>query len=284
MTDITSGPLGQLFAQFSAFFPKAVGCVTVLLIGWLVSRTVRNVVRRVLSELGIDRLGKVLNEIDVIQNSGIQIEFSKILSSIIYYVMMLIFIIAATEALGVAAITQIVTDLLNYLPSALSAGVVLLFGIFLADMVKGAVHTVCKSIGIPSAGLISNVVFYFMFLTIAISALAQAKIDTGFISSSLTVIVGAVALAFSLGYGFATRDMMANYIAGQYNKNKVRLGDDVRIIGMRGKVVMLDATSMILQTHDRAILIPLSKLTTEKVEIFYPDPQDENLLEEGQGD
>ena len=175
MTDFTNGPLGQLFTQFSAFFPKAIGCITILLIGWIVARLVRNVVRRVLSELGVDRLAKMLNEIDVVQESGIQIEFSRVLSSIIYYVMMLIFIIASTEALGVAAITQIVTDILNYLPSFFSAAIVLLFGVFLADMIKKAVLTVCQSIGIPSAGLIANVVFYFLFVTIAISALAQAR-------------------------------------------------------------------------------------------------------------
>lgn len=281
MNDITNGPLGQLFSQFSAFFPKAVGCLAILLIGWIVARLVRNVVRRVLSELGIDRLAKLLNDIDIVQQSGFQIEFSRVISSVIYYVMMLIFIIASTEALGVAAITQIVTDILNYLPSFFSASIVLLFGVFLADMIKGAVLTVCQSIGIPSASLIANVVFYFLFVTVAISALAQAKIDTNFISASMTVIIGAVSLAFALGYGVASRDMMANYLAGIYNKNKIRLGDDVRIIGMRGKVVMIDATSMILQTNDRAILIPLSKLTTEKVEVFYPDPQEENLLEAG---
>jgi hypothetical protein len=50
---------------------------------------------------------------------------------------------------------------------------------------------------------------------------------------------------------------------------------------VRGKVVMIDATSLILQTPERAIIIPLNKLTTEKVEVFYPDAQEEDLLESG---
>ncbi|MCY7327993.1 MAG: mechanosensitive ion channel family protein, partial [Saprospiraceae bacterium] len=88
-------------------------------------------------------------------------------------------------------------------------------------------------------------------------------------------------LAFAFGYGLASRDLVANYLAGFYNRNKVRLGDDVRIIGVRGKVVLMDATSLILQTPERAIVIPLSKLTTEKVEIFYPEGQDDDLLQTG---
>ena len=93
--------------------------------------------------------------------------------------------------------------------------------------------------------------------------------------------MAAVALAFSFGYGLASRDLISNYLASYYNKNKVRIGDDVRIIGERGRVVVIDNTSLILQTSDRAIIIPLSKLTVEKVEVFYPDPQGKDLLEPG---
>jgi small-conductance mechanosensitive channel len=281
MDPFSTGPLGQLIAQFSAFFPKIVGALTILFIGMFVARTIRTVLSKILKKIGIDKIGDMLNEIDMVQRSGMKILFSEVIAKIIYYVMMLLFIIAATEALGVAAITQLVTDVINYLPSLLSAALVFLAGLFVADMIKGAVHTVCTSIGISSAGMISSAVFYFLFITIAISALAQAKINTEFIAANLTVIIGSVAAAFALGYGFASKELMSNYLAGYYNKNKVRVGDDVRIIGMRGKVVMIDSTSLILQTNDRAIVIPLSKLTTEKVEVFYPDPQEENLLEEG---
>jgi small-conductance mechanosensitive channel len=93
------------------------------------------------------------------------------------------------------------------------------------------------------------------------------------------VLIGAGALAFAFGYGLASKDLVSNYLASYYNKNKVRVGDDVRIIGERGKVVLIDSTSMILQTAERAIIIPLSKLTTEKVEVFYPDPHGSDLLE-----
>jgi hypothetical protein len=276
-----AGPLAELIRQFSAFFPKLVGGLVILLIGWIIARLTRRLLGQLLAKVGIDKFADMLNEIDIVQRSGMQVKISSVLAQVVYFVMMLIFVIAATDAMGVQAVTQLVTDAFNYLPSLFSAAVVFLLGIFVADMIRGAVQTVCLSIGISSGKMIASAVFYFLFVTIAVSALAQAKINTDFISSNLTVIIGAVALAFTFGYGMASRDLMANYLAGFYNRNKVRIGDDVRIIGVRGKVVMLDSTSMVLQTPERAIVIPLSKLTTEKVEIFYPDPQEENLLQTG---
>ncbi len=275
-----SGPVAQLIAQFSAFFPKFIGALTILLVGWLVSRTVGKILSKVLAKVGVDRLAEMLDDIDLVQRTGVLKEkLSAILAKVVYYMMMLTFIIAATEILGVAAITQLFTDLMNYLPSLLTASVIFMLGLFLADMVQGAVITLCQSLGIASAKMIGSIVFYFLFVTIAVSALAQAKINTEFISSSLVVLIGAGALAFAFGYGLASKDLVSNYLASYYNKNKVRVGDEVRIIGERGKVVLIDSTSMILQTPERAIIIPLSKLTTEKVEVFYPDPQDNDLLE-----
>jgi hypothetical protein len=275
-----SGPVAQLIAQFSAFFPKLIGALTILFVGWLVSRTVGKILSKVLAKIGVDRIAEMLEDIDLVQRSGVlKDKLSAIIAKIVYYMLMLTFIIAATETLGVSAITQLFTDLMNYLPSLLTASVIFMLGLFLADMVKGAVVTLCQSLGIASAKLIGSVVFYFLFVTVAVSALAQAKINTEFISSSLVVIIGAGALAFAFGYGLASKDLVSNYLASYYNKNKVRVGDEVRIMGEKGKVVLIDSTSLILQTPERAIIVPLSKLTTEKVEVFYPEAQDNDLLE-----
>jgi hypothetical protein len=278
---VITDPLTELINQFSSFLPKFIGAVVILLIGWIAARFVRKMLSKILEKIGVDMFGEMLNDIEIVQKSGLLVKISDVLARIVYYVMMLFFIIAATDAMGIQAITQLVTDALNYLPSLFSAAAVFLMGLFLADNVKGLVLTVCRSIGLSSADMVASAVFYFLFVTVSVSALAQAKINTDFISSNLTVIVGSVALAFALGYGFASRDLMANYLAGYYNRNKIRVGDDVRIIGVRGKVVMIDATSLYLQTPERAIVIPLSKLASEKIEVFYPEPQKDDLLEPG---
>lgn len=279
---IQEGVFKEMVLRFSAAIPKLIMALLVLVIGWLIANGIRKLISRVLAGLQVDRLTDQLNEIDLVQQTGMRVRLSDIVGRMVYYVLMLGFVIFATDMLGIPAITQMVRDLINYLPALFSAFVLLLLGLFLADMVRGVVLTTLQSMGLASAKLIAGAVFYFLFLTAAVSALAQARIDTGFIASNLTVIIGAGALAFAFGYGLASRDLVSNYLAGYYNRNKVRVGDDVRIIGMRGKVVLIDATSLVLQTADRAIVIPLGKLTTEKIEIFYPDAQEDQLLEPGE--
>jgi RNase P/RNase MRP subunit p29 len=278
---IRDGIVTQFVEGLSAGIPKFIAALLVVIVGVVIVRLVRKLLGKGLESLGIDRVAERINEIDLVQNSGTKIKFSALISQSVYLFMMLIIIMAATDILQIKVLTDIMRDLLNYLPSLVTALIIALFGVLVADMLRNIVLTACQSLGIPSAKIIASVVFYFIFLAVVISSLGQAKINTGFISANLTVIIGAVALAFAVGYGLASRDLMSNYLAGQYNGNRIRIGDDVRLIGMRGKVVMIDATTLTLQTDDRAIIIPLSKLTTEKVELFYPDGQDERLLGEG---
>ncbi|MBX2893306.1 MAG: mechanosensitive ion channel [Saprospiraceae bacterium] len=282
LDQLKNGVFAELLARFSAAIPKLTFALMVMLIGWLIAKGIRKIIRRVLSGLGLDRLAERLNDIDIVQRSGMRIEVSSVLSQMVYYLLMLGFVIFATDILGIPAITQMVRDLVDYIPALFSAFILLLLGLFLAEMVRGIALTTCQSMGLPSAKVISTAIFYFLFITVAISALAQAKINTGFMALNLSIIIGALALAFAVGYGIASRDLLSNYLASGYNRNKVQVGDDIRIIGMRGKVIMIDATSLTLQTDKSEIIIPLSKLATEKVEVFYPDGQEENLLEPGE--
>ncbi len=278
---LQQGVTKELIDRFSAAIPKIAIALVMLAIGVYISKTIKKVLERLLAAVGVDRAAAQLNDIELMQQTGMQVRISSVIASMFYYVMVLIFVILSTDILGVEAVTVMVRDVVNYLPSLFSSVILLLLGIFVADMARQIILTTLQSLGFAAYKIVSSAVFYFLLISMVISALAQAKIDTNFLSNNLTVLFGSIAFAFAIGYGIASRDMVSNYLAGFYNRNKVRIGDDVRIIGVRGKVVMIDATSLVLQTHERAILVPLSKLTTEKIEIFYPDAQDDSLLHPG---
>ena len=100
-----------------------------------------------------------------------------------------------------------------------------------------------------------------------VSALSQAHIDTDFIKSNLTVLLGAFAGAFALGYGLASKDLMSSILASFYHKDRFDLGDVITIEGVTGEIVEIDNASITLQTDGKRVVFPSSKLHSEKVEI-----------------
>lgn len=263
----------QVLAKFASAIPNVVGAIIVILVGWVISKLVSKALQKVFEGVKIDRFGEKINETEFATKANLKIKLSSFLAKLVYYLLQLIFIMAATDVLGMPVVSEMVSDLITYLPRLLSALVLFVLGIYLAEFVKNIVLAATNSLGIPSGKIISNFIFYLIFLTLTISALAQASIETSLITSNLTVILGGVILAFAIGYGFASRDTMANFLASFYSKNKVKVGDYIQLDGSKGRVIAMDSSSLTLQGDGKTIVIPLKKLTSDKVEIFSNERQ-----------
>jgi small-conductance mechanosensitive channel len=262
----------ELFQGFVNVLPKFLLAVVIVLIGWIVSSLVAKFVKKLLRTIGADRLAERLNQIEVIYKSKLRIVPSVLLSKILYYLLFFIFIIIATDVLGIEAVILLMGSLLGYIPRLLSALLVFVVGVLVADFLKKIVLTTCQSLGIPAAGLIANVVFYFLFLNVIMITLTQAGINTDFIQDNLSILLAGVVLAFAIGYGLASRYIVANFLSSFYNKEKLHIGDMIGIEGVKGRVIELDNSTFTIQTEDRKVIIPLSKLISEKIEIFSGAP------------
>lgn len=256
-----------ILTQFIAVVPNILGAIVIFLVGWIIAKIVAKVIKKVLVSLKVDKVAEKLNEIEFIEKSNVNIVPSTVLSKLFYYLLMLIFAIAASETLGMQAVSDLIKDLIAYIPNVVAAMIFMVIGLLFANFIKGLVSTALKSLGVPSANMIANLLFYFLILTILMSALAQAKINTEFLNSNITLILAGAVAAFAFGYGFASRDLVANFLASFYSKGKINLGDTITLDGMTGEVIAVENTSLTLKSNDKHVIIPLSKLTAGVLQI-----------------
>jgi len=262
--------LGQLFTDFMTALPNFLGALIIFIIGWLIAKIVASMVRRILKSLQVDKLAERLNEMDIVNKSKFTIVPSTILSKIIYYILLLVFAIVATEQLNMEVVSQLVRDIISYIPNVIAAMIVLAIGLIIADILKSIVQTAMQSIGIPSAKIIAGFLFYFILIMTVMTAIRQLGIETDFIQNNLSLIIGGGVLAFAIGYGLASKNMMANFLASFYSKGKFKVGDVVGIDGSKGRIIEMDSTSLVMISDDKKkkIIIPLSRLTVENVELY----------------
>jgi len=259
------GFTADLLRQFISAIPRIATAIIIIIVGFIIAKIVAGIVKKLLLRLGVDRLGDKLGEIDIVQKSNVKIEISKIISKFIYYIMVLFFLIAGAEALGMPAISNLVSDIINFIPNLIVAVIMLVLGLLLAEALRSIAFTALKSLGIPSAGMISSFVFYFILITVFVSALKQAAIQTEFLETNLSILIGGVVAAFALGYGLAAKDIIKNFISSFYNKGKINIGDTVTVDGEKGEIVKIDSTSVTIQANDRRILYPLSAVLGGKI-------------------
>jgi len=260
--------LEPLLNQVLISIPKILGALFVFVIGWMIAKLAARMVKKLFTKLSIDQLGEKLNDVDLLKKSNLNIQISSVLSKVVYYIMMLLFLVASVDILGMESLSNLVGDLLNYIPKLLTAFVLLAVGLLIADALSGIIKSTCASIGIPSAGIIGSMAFWIIFLTIGVSALSQAGIDTDFIRANISILLAGVIFAFAIGYGLASKNTVENFLASFYSKNKFTLGDTIEIDGIKGEIVGMDNTSLTMTSDNSKVIFPLSTLSKEKVKIF----------------
>jgi hypothetical protein len=267
--------------QLLSVIPNLITAVVIFLAGWLLAKGLEKITLRILKSVGADRLAERFNEIDIISNSRFRIVPSKLFSKIVYFLVIFIFTVAAVEALGMESISLLLTNIINYLPKLLSAFFMLIIGIVIADAIKRLVLTTCQSLGLPAARLIANLVFYFLFLNVIMITLKQADLQTAFMETNISIVLAGVVIAFAIGYGLASRSLMASLLSAFYNRNRIKVGDVITIEGVTGKIVAMDSTTMTLLSDQARVVVPLSKLNSEKYELHVRQtPPPPNLTDQ----
>ena len=271
----------QLITKLIAFVPNLMGAIVILVIGVVLAKVAATVVKRVLGAVGVDKLAARLQSIDVVARADIKVSFAAILSQVLYYFLVLLTLVAATDVLGLPIVSNLVSQAIEYLPNLLAAMIILVIGAILADALREIAVVTCRSLGIPAAGMIGSIVFWFVFVALLVTAMSQAQLQTDFVVANLSILLAGLALAFALAYGLAARPLMGGFLAQFYNRGKVNVGDRIRIGPEEGVIRSIDRASFTLDADGQMVIVPLSKLQTETVRVLERGNYGDPLIEQG---
>lgn len=257
--------LQKVAGDILGILPNLAGALVLLLIGWLLARLVAGVVGRLLAKIGIDKMAERLNQTEALKGSSFKIKPSTILQKFVYWLMMLIFILSATETLQLPAVSAQIAQLIQYMPKLLSALIIFGIGFYASSVVQDAIMSTCRSLGIPGWKVIGGAVFWFILINIGVIALSQAGVETTIINNNLTIVIGGILLAFALAYGFAARNVLASILTSFYSRTTFDVGQIVELDGYKGEIVRIDNVSFTIDTGESWVVFPLNRLMNDTV-------------------
>ena len=246
--------------------PNLIGALLLLLIGWVIAKFVSFAIRKVLQSKSMQRVTDRLDQSPLLRQQDVSLDSVQIISRFVYWVVLLFFFIAASETLGWTAVSRTLNELISYLPALLSALVIALIGLYLAQTVRNVVRAALQSMQIGAANLISSLLFYVLSIIVVLTALEQAGIDTHIITANLTLIIGAAVGTFALSFALASRHVLENIIASFYSRRNFAVGDRIRLGDVEGEVVLIDSVSVTIKTQDKEVVFPARFLVDKQVE------------------
>ena len=212
IVDAVISSFAAALALLFAFVPKLLGFLVILLVGWLIATALSKAVTFLLRKVGFDRIGDRIGLSRLLSQAGIKTDAANVLGKLVYWFVFLIFLVPAVDALGLTAVSNLLGQVIGFLPNVFVAILILFLGTFAATIAADLVRGATGSARVGNANLLANVARYAILGFVALIALEQLGIAPALLNILFTAIVGAAALAAGLAFGLGGQDTARKYL------------------------------------------------------------------------
>jgi hypothetical protein len=203
-------------ALLLAGIPKIIGFLVILIIGWLIASAIATAVAALLRAVRFNDLAQRAGLSAFVQNMGVRTDAAGFLANIAKWFVRLIVLVTAFDALGLPAVSQVLQQLLLWLPNLVVALVVLVIGGLAANALAGLVRGATAESGLGNPDLLATIARVAVWAFAIVIAVNQIGIATALVNTLFMATVGAIALALGLAFGLGGRETAAEIVRGWY--------------------------------------------------------------------
>jgi hypothetical protein len=259
----------RAYEQIIGVLPQIVAMVVVVVVGYIVATFVAKAITTLAEKLGLQTAADQSGLADSMHHMGLQRNVPAIIGTIVFWLLMCVFLMAGFNILGLEAVTTAMQEIVHYIPNLLVATVLIVVGLLVATFLRGVVATSADRVGLSYAEYLANGCYYVFALLTFIAAFKQLGVQFALLEQLILIAAGAVAVGFGLAFGLGGRDVMAGILAGYYIRQRLHAGDHITIGDMEGTVREVGPVATIVETEEDGLLnrrsIPNTKMLNEAV-------------------
>lgn len=259
-------PMVSLWTKVAEFLPNLAGALLLLVVGYLVAKGIGVAIRKLLEKLGLDKLTESSGVASAVQSTGFDASASAIIGKIAYWLIFLLFMIAAADSLGLPRVSDTINGFVQYLPKLIGALLVVIIGLFAAHVVRTAVETASASMQLDYGKPLGTLIYMLIVIVVVSLAIGQLEIETDLLNQVVSIILFAIGAAVALSLGMGTRATAGNIIAGLYARDLFPPGDKITVGDISGRVIEVSTTNTLIELDDgTTYTLPNSVLVESKV-------------------
>ena len=212
-------PLRGLLEQVGSFLPHLLVMIVVLAVGILAAWSLRFLLHRILVAIKFDPFCARVGLSETLTRGGVTETPSHLVSRIVYWTVILIFLMLGMGALNLDPVDQFVTTTLTYLPHLIVAVVILIMGVLLGNFFSRAMLIAAVNAQVSQARLLARGVRLVVILFALAMALEQLRIAETVIVMAFSIAFGGVVLALAIAFGLGAKDAAKELIERRIKRN-----------------------------------------------------------------
>lgn len=205
--------LQDVFGKFlTNFLPKFIVAIIVFIFGWFVALVIGKLIAEILKRLGLDKIFERTGWKEALGKAEIKVQPSEFIGTIFKWVLVIAFLIAAVEILGLTQFAILLNRIVSWLPNLIVAVVIFFVAIVIADILQKIIKASAQKIGIKYAGILEGIVRWGIYVIAIFAILDQLRIASALINALIFGFVGMLSLGLALAFGLGGRDTAAKII------------------------------------------------------------------------
>jgi len=205
-SNIVFNSFSDYWHSFGSFLPSLLVAIILIAIGFVVAWALELITFKILRGVRIDQVSEKLGISGFFEKSGVKFRLSKLLSRVIYWFIIIVFLSSAAEVLGLSQIQDFLASLVGYLPNVIAALAILVIGLLVASSLSELVRNVTVAPDVKSSHFLAKLTRWSIVTFSVIAALVQLEVAPRLLEMLFGGLVVMLALAGGLAFGLGGKD------------------------------------------------------------------------------
>jgi small-conductance mechanosensitive channel len=252
----------EFLARVVAFLPTLAAGLGLLTLGYVVAWGSRLLVSRLLTA-GLSLFTRHAGVGRAIERTHLGPGFVRLLSRLVFWIILALFIAAAVERLELTIAASLVSVFAAFLPRVLVALVIVFGALVAGHLAHSAVNRAATVAGLAQAGLLARAVQAALVFLGVVTAADQLGIQSTLLTVVVATVIGTVLGGATLAFGLGSRVAVSNIVAMFYLLKTYRVGQVVRIGDVEGEIVEITQTGVFIASPAGRVLVPGRRFSEE---------------------
>ena len=197
--------------QVGVFLPRLLLAIVIVVIGWLVAKTVRFAIVRALRAINFNVVTEKAGIDHFLRQGGTEVDTIRVLGGLSYWLVILAALMIASNSLDLTFVTDLIGRIVLFVPKVMLAVIIVVFGAYFARFVGSALTTYLRDTHVGEAGLIGRLALYAIMVFVVMIALDQIGVGD-IVRQAFLIIIAGVALGLALAFGLGGQKRAADVI------------------------------------------------------------------------
>ena len=206
------------WGELAEVLPGLLAAAVIMFAGYFVARQLQRWTDRTLERLHFKRLADAGGFTEAA--GRVRLDPVRAIGKLIFWLTMLVVVLLASSALGLENVREMFGRMLGFLPTLISATVVIILGMIVGEFVRALIVASAGAVeGVPTVAKLTK----GAMVTIAVfMALQQVGVSDDIVTAAFTLVLGSIALAAGLAFGLGNRELAGELTRKWYNEGRRR--------------------------------------------------------------